>query len=222
MVSYRWPIPQSDAFPAEDCIVGKAGALLVDDFQLATWGMSSTPLLTTSSNGRTRLILNTCSDTTTLLALEPKTLAADWRGKGNGSGYASCIEGTFGGRRQIIGYDSVSLGGWDFETGVRLWNLRPPVKGDFNVPTPIAVSSDRLLVVSEGNGMRLYAFNDQGLLLEKPVAENDDIANDTVTPVVVAGKAYCTSDGAICQADVNEQLHVPGRWLILASINTYR
>ena len=60
------------------------------------------------------------------------------------------------------------------------------MEGDYNVPTPIAVDG-RLLVVTENNGARLYAFDGRGRIVPKPVAVNDALAPDTATPVVVDG-----------------------------------
>lgn len=205
---FRWTIPDPDAIPQTECIKGISTALLLDNFELVTWGLASTPLLASSSDGQARLIINTCSDTHTLLALDLESFTTHWQGAGNSTGYASCITGTFGGRRQIIGYDSHSLGGWDLDTGQRLWTVRPEVKGDFNVPTPLALDNNRLLVVTESNGMRIYAFDEQGVLHNHPVAINEDVATDTVTPVAVAGKAYCTSDGVLYQLDTNDDLNV--------------
>lgn len=203
---YCWQIPDTDVFPASDLIQGSSTALLVDDFELVTWGIASTPLLTENTDGLQRLIVNSCSASHTLLALEPETMTLQWSGTGRGTGYASCIIGKFGGRRQIVGYDSVSLGGWDPETGQRIWTVEPEVEGDFNVPTPVSIDNHRLLVVTESNGMRVYEFDRQGVLARRPEAVNEDVINDTVTPVVVAGRAYCTSDGALYQLDVNNGL----------------
>ena len=91
------------------------------------------------------------------------------------------IVGNFGGMRQIVGYDAVSLGGWDIADGHRVWTLIPPQKGDFNTPTPIAVDG-RLLVSSENNGTRLYDFDDCGVICQEPVAEHCDLAPDASTP----------------------------------------
>ncbi len=205
---YVWEIPTSDMFPPTECITGTSTALLTDDFKLATWGLSSTPLFTTSPNGTDRFIINTCSATHTLLALASESLTTQWTGAGQGSGYASCIVGSFGGRRQVVGYDSHTLGGWDVDTGERIWTIRPEVEGDYNVPTPVALDETRLLVVTESNGMRIYQFNGEGIPDGRPIAANEDITNDTVTPVAVAGKAYCTSDGTLYQLDTDNGLQV--------------
>jgi ABC-type phosphate/phosphonate transport system substrate-binding protein/outer membrane protein assembly factor BamB len=203
---YRWPLPVSDVFAPTACITGKSTGMLVDDFELVKWGVSSTPLLAGNANGEPRLICNICSASHTLLALDPGSFAVQWTGAGRSTGYASCIAGRWGGRQQVIGYDSCSLGGWDLETGQRIWSVSPAVEGDYNVPTPVAIDDQRILVISESNGTRVYAFDEHGVLRQDPVAVNLDVVNDTVTPVFVAGKVYCTSKGTLCQLDVEQGL----------------
>ena len=68
------------------------------------------------------------------------------------------------------------------------------MKGDFNVPTPIAVDG-KLLVSSENNGTRLYDFEDGGIIRPKPLAEHPDLAPDASTPVVLDGRVFgCRGD----------------------------
>jgi outer membrane protein assembly factor BamB len=102
-----------------------------------------------------------------------------------------------GGRRQIVGYDEQSLGGWNVRTGARLWKLTPPVEGDFNVPTPIAVDGS-LLVSTENNGTRLYRFDAEGRIVPEPAATFADLSPDTVTPVVTNGRVFGAKDGLHC------------------------
>ena len=99
--------------------------------------------------------------------------------------------------RQIVGHDRTTLGGWDPRSGRRLWTLTPPAGGDFNVPTPVVVG-DRLLVTTENNGTRLYAFDPQGRIRPQPVARYDDLAPDISTPVVVNGRVFCVWGDMYC------------------------
>jgi hypothetical protein len=82
------------------------------------------------------------------------------------------------------------------------------------VPTPVALDAERLLVVTESNGMRVYAFDPQGVLNGRPVAVNEDISHDTVSPVAVDGKAYCTSHGALYQVETS---HLKTTWTMVDS-----
>src|SRR5256885_9550403 len=108
--------------------------------------MSSTPVLVDDL-----LIVNPGGTNAALAALDCLTGRTRWTAPGSPAAYSAFICGEFGGRRQIVGYDQKSLGGWDVKTGMRLWRLLPAVQGDFNVPTPIAADSG-LIVSTENNG----------------------------------------------------------------------
>jgi len=167
---------------------------IVKDFgaELATWGMSSTPLVVDD-----KLIVNPGAKDASLVALDLNTGEVLWKTPGEPAAYASLILGTFGGLRQIVGYDAVSLGGWDPNTGQRLWELLPPVKGDFNVVTPINVDG-RVLLSTKNNGTRLYGFADDGRILSTPLAWNPSLTPDTSTPVAVNGLVFGCSEGLFC------------------------
>ena len=111
--------------------------------------------------------------------------------------YSSFIYGEFGGRRQIVGYDRRSLGGWDVKTGKRLWQLVPPAEGDFNVPTPIAVDGG-VIVSTENNGTRFYRFDESGRIISKPAAESTELSPNTATPVVTCGRVFGAHPGLCC------------------------
>ncbi len=166
---------------------------LVEDFQapLATWGYSSTPLVVDDL-----LIVNPGAPDAALVALERRTGATRWRSPGHPAAYASFVPATLGGVRQIVGYDAEGLGGWDPATGRRLWELVPDEQ-DFNVPTPIVLDG-RLLVATENNGTRLYAFDERGRIRPEPVARTRALRPDTSTPVVVNGLVFGCAGELVC------------------------
>ena len=151
---------------------------------LPKWGMCASPLVVDD-----KLIVNPGARDASLAALDRHSGKVVWRSAGPPAAYASFIVGRFGSRRQIVGYDAISLGGWDPESGKRLWTLIPPHKGDFNVPTPIDVGG-KLLVATENNGTRLYDFDQQGAIVRNPLAAFLDLAPDSSTPVVVGNKVF--------------------------------
>jgi outer membrane protein assembly factor BamB len=146
--------------------------------------MCSSPLLVDD-----KLIVNPGAKDASLVALDRLNGKLLWRTPGAPVAYASFVLGRFGGKRQIVGYDSLSLGGWDPETGKRLWILVPPSSGDFNVPTPIALEG-KLLVATENNGTRLYDFDREGKIIPQPLATFADLAPDSSSPVVVNGRVF--------------------------------
>jgi outer membrane protein assembly factor BamB len=156
------------------------------------WGTCSSPLVVDG-----KLIINPGGPEASIVALDPRTGVPLWQAPGDYHAYSSFIVATLGGQRQLVGYDRTTLGGWDLATGHRLWTLKPPYQGDFNVPTPVAVDG-KLLVATENNGTRLYGFNDAGGIIAEPLATNDDLAPDTASPVVVGQRVFCVSGRLYC------------------------
>jgi len=165
-------------------VVWRANVVKRFGAKLTQWGLCSTPLVVDD-----KLIVNPGAKDASLVALDRTTGKPLWKAPGRQPAYASLIVAELGGVRQIVGYDATTLGGWDIATGRRLWTLVPEEEGDFNVPTPIAVGG-RLLVTSENNGTRLYAFDAAGRIQPEPVARNHDLASDTQTPVVLSGRVF--------------------------------
>lgn len=157
-----------------------------------TWGFCSTPLLVDGL-----VVVNPGAPNASLTALDCKTGRTRWTTPGVPAAYASFICGDFGGRRQIVGYDKQSLGGWDLKSGARLWQLVPPAEGDFNVPTPIATEGG-VLVATENNGTRLYRFDGAGRILSEPAAQFAALSPDTSTPVVAGGRVFGADGGVFC------------------------
>lgn len=160
--------------------------------ELPTWGMCSPPLVVDDL-----LIVNPGSTNASLAALDCATGRTRWTSPGGPAAYAAFICAELGGRRQIVGYDQHSLGGWDARTGTRLWTLVPPAEGDFNVPTPIALDNG-LLVATENNGTRLYRFDPAGRIVPQPACTFAGLSPDTTTPVVTGGRVFGVSRGLHC------------------------
>ncbi len=158
------------------------------------WGVCDSPLV---ADGK--LIVAPGGKDAALVALDPKTGKPVWKTPGKPTGYGSFIAATLGGTFQVVGHDAETLGGWDAKSGKRLWTLKPERGGDFNVPTPIVVG-DKMLVTTENNGTRLFAFKADGTIEPKPLATHKKLAPDTHTPVVagdrlfgVCNRLYCLS-----------------------------
>lgn len=160
--------------------------------QLPTWGTCSSPLIVDDL-----LIVNPGGPKASLVALDLNKGHIRWKSPGAPAAYASFIAARLGGRTQIVGYDQNSLGGWDPKTGERLWKLVPPMEGDFNVPTPLVVG-ENLLVATENNGARLYAFNADGQIISKPIAAYAGLSPDTATPIAVNGRLFGCYLGLHC------------------------
>jgi outer membrane protein assembly factor BamB len=192
------------AFGDLHCVACDSGDLiwqrrLARDFQTPRleWGLTVTPLLAdgllvAQPGGR-----NGC-----LVALDAATGEDSWKTPGGKPGHAAFVTADVGGRRQVIGYDAKSLGGWDLRTGERLWSVTPPIDGDFQVPTPIVyqpeVGGPRLFVATENNGARLYAFRADGTIDSEPTSSFSRLAPDTHTPVILGDRVYGIHNGLYC------------------------
>jgi len=193
------------AFGDLHCVASDTGKVLwkkqlIKDFgaDLPKWGMTATPLLVDD-----KLIVNPGAEDASVVALDRKSGKVLWKSPGSAAAYAAFIFTNFGGRRQAVGYDTHSLGGWDVNTGKRMWQLVAPEKGDFNVPTPIAIA-DRLLVATENNGVRLYGFTGNGAKIRpKPQRQFNDLAPDMVSPVVYGGMVFGSHNAHLYCLDAN-------------------
>lgn len=167
---------------------------LVGEFHgtLPPWGTCSTPLIVDGL-----VIVNPGAPAAAVAALDADTGKTRWTAPGAQAAYASFIVVNAGGRRQLVGLDAQSAGGWDPRTGKRLWERRPARSGDFNVPTP--VHAERALIFSaESNGTRLYRLGTDGLPAAQPDAVFADLAPDTMTPVATAGRLFGVHRGLHC------------------------
>lgn len=158
-----------------------------DEFEpddVRKWGVCDSPLIVAG-----KLIVAPGAKDAAIVALDPKTGKPVWKAPGKPTGYGSFIAAKLGGRLQIVGHDAETLGGWDAASGKRLWSVKPERAGDFNVPTPIVVG-DKLLVTTENNGTRLFAFKADGTIDPKAAATNRRLAPDTHTPVVAGDRVF--------------------------------
>jgi outer membrane protein assembly factor BamB len=184
--------------------------------KLPIWGVCGSPLLVGH-----RIVVQPGAPTASIVALAADTGLQAWQSPGRPSGYSSMIYTNLGGKDQIVGYDETTLGGWDADSGQRLWELVPEFDGDFNVSTPLAVDG-RLFVATENNGSRLYHFDDQGQIIADPVGQFEFFAPDMHTPVAIGSHIFGIHERMVCldsrrQLDVCWQ-HEDGSFLRYASI----
>jgi len=166
--------------------------------KLLTWGSSSPPLIVDD-----KLIINPGAPDASLAALDRKTGRLIWKTSGHAAAYSAFVVGKLGGRRQVIGYDSASLGGWDPATGDRLWEHVPREGADFNVTTPL-IHADQLLLATENNGTRLHGFSPDGKINPKPALANGSLAPDTCSPVIVGDRVFATAYGEMYCLDLKD------------------
>lgn len=175
-----------------------------DEFDVTSkmpWGLCGSPLI---ADGR--LIVNPGGKLATLAALDPATGDVLWKTPGRPAGYGSFIAAELGGRKQLVGHDATTLGGWDLATGKRLWSVTPENENDFNVPTPL-VYRGKLLVSTENNGTRMFRFAADGKIEKTPIAACADLAPETHTPIVVGERLFGIRHEMFC-LDLKDNLKV--------------
>ncbi len=174
---------------------------ILDKFggELPTRGFCGTPLLVDGL-----IILQTSSKKAATVALDAKNGNVIWMAVGNPIAYGNLVCLKLGGIRQIIGLDALELRGWDIKTGRVLWNITVAQSEVFNVPTPIKIG-ENLLIANEMDGTRLYTFNTDGTIVNKPIAVNEDYCPDITSPIHMDNKIYLSSyDGLICLGATNK------------------
>jgi outer membrane protein assembly factor BamB len=156
-----------------------------------TWGHSGSPLVVSE-----RLILQPGGPEASLVGLDLDTGETLWQTPGLAASYASLLAVNLNGISQVVGYDQETMGGWDPETGKRLWSYQPERKGDFNVPT-ILQFEHYLIATTENNGTRLFKWDLAGKLELQPAAVNFDLAPDTHTPVISQGHVVGVNESLV-------------------------
>ncbi len=157
---------------------------LVEDLggKLPQWGFSVSPIFIDE-----QLIVQAGGLEASWVSLNPENGQVLWKSKGRSAAYASPIAIEYQGKKQLIGYDAISLGGWSTEDGKRLWEMKPEIPKDFNVPAPIIVLN-KICVVTENNGARVYSIVAPGGDYEyslKLEASSDLLSGDSHSPVRV-------------------------------------
>jgi outer membrane protein assembly factor BamB len=155
------------------------------------WGYTTSPLL---ADGK--LLVSPGGKGGPVVALDPQTGTTLWTGAGRGLNYANLSVGDFGGVAQVLGYDERTAGAWELKTGRRLWTLRTETAAGYVVPSPVTVG-DRLLLSSDQEGARLFAFDSAGAIQPRPAAVNEDVAPDVSTPTVWGDAILCASSGLV-------------------------
>lgn len=161
--------------------------------ELPTWGFCGTPLLIEDT-----LVLQTNCPTANLIGLNPQDGSELWRNAGQGLSYSSMIAvPNANATTTIVGYDAVSLGGWDPASGRRLWTFRPEHQGDFNVPTPI-FHKDQLWLSTENNGTRRYELQDSTKAPQLVATDDQLLRPDTHSPVLSENRLLGVWNGLHC------------------------
>ena len=156
--------------------------------ELPTWGHCTAPILVDG-----KLVCHPRN----VVALDAKTGKTVWVGPSAGPNYSTFLLATFGGVRQLIGYDARDVSGWGVKTGKRIWQMEVDNSNGYIVPGPVAVG-DQLLLATENEDTRLYGFDKKGRLIDTPLGETEELAPEMATPTVVGGLILGITEGLLC------------------------
>ncbi len=193
------------AFGHLHCLELKTGKVLWKRDLLAdfggkppTWGFCPSPMIDGD-----RLYTGTASTEAAVVALDRHTGKLLWKTPGAPMAHGAMLLDVFGGKRQLLGYDVDSMRGWDPETGRCLWTMPPLQTRDFNVPTPLKFG-EQITLSTENNGTRLHAFNADGTVRPRPIAQNDVLNPEISTPIIVNGLLFgVINDALMCLDPAN-------------------
>jgi hypothetical protein len=163
-------------------------------------GYAAAPLLVGDT-----LVVAPGGDAGSLVALNWRTGHVMWRTPGTPASDIPLVAAVLGGRRQIVGYDAASLGGWDALTGKRFWTLAVEAADRGRLFEPVAVG-DRLLVSDGKAGLHLHAFDGDSRIRPEPVASATDLGPIPTPPIVLDGLVVACGGEALHCLDAGDGL----------------
>jgi outer membrane protein assembly factor BamB len=128
-----------------------------------------------------------------IAAFDPSTGTERWTREVAGAGYASPIELTVGGVRQIVSLTTRSIVGVDSRTGILLWEFPFEDSWNENIVTPIATDTG-IIVSGVRQGTRALELTQSGGVWRATQSwHTPDIAMYMSSPVLVGGTVYAHS-----------------------------
>lgn len=100
---------------------------------------------------------------TALAALDPADGAVKWQAAAERASCATPQVVTLGGTEQVVHTSRNKVSGYSPADGAELWSYPLPMPGLTNVPSPLVLAGDRIVISGQGaNGMRLLAVTKAG------------------------------------------------------------
>jgi outer membrane protein assembly factor BamB len=154
------------------------------DAELPVWGYCSPMFLIEEG-----LVTNPGGSKAGLVCLNPENGEVVWTAEASAPNYAAPLHAEFGGQRQFMFYDDDGLRSVDPATGEELWLLEVYASSGYICPAPVKLGDDRLLLVDQDNGARIYNMVD-GKPEEEPAVESYDIYSELTTPFMLDDQVY--------------------------------
>jgi len=206
------------------CLDGRDGSVVweLDLFQLAgltqteaelavTWGRAGSPLIVSAAGGRWVVVpyggprdpSQANSPLGSLIALDALTGAVRWIGGNQQISYASPIEATLDGQRQIVSVNESTVSGHAIDDGSVLWEADWPgsSNGGANCSNPVVYGDDGILLgKGYGGGSQRLRINHAAPFenrVEVVWADGRVLKTKFTNAVLDGDYAYALSDGTL-------------------------
>lgn len=171
-----------------------------------TWGMSGSPLVYNKL-----VVVNPGAQAPqaadfALVALDRENGKRVWNAGTHKAGYASPMLATLGGKRQILIFDGVGVGGHDAETGAELWRYPWTTQEGINVAQPLVLGEDRVFI-SSGYGVGgavIQVEEKDGAWSAREIWKNILLRCRFTSPVLREGHIYGLNEGVLVCLDAKD------------------
>jgi outer membrane protein assembly factor BamB len=157
------------------------------------WGYSESPLIDGD-----RVIVMPGGRGASLVSLDKKTGAVQWKTGDDQAGYSSAILADVNGSKQVIVLSGESAFGAQEATGEILWRYNKISNRTANIATPIYKDGAVFLSTNYGTGCALLKLNPKGM---QEVYFNRDMMNHYSSSVLVDGTLYGYSNAFLSAMD---------------------
>ena len=159
------------------------------------WGYSESPLIDGD-----RVIVMPGGRGASLVSLDKRTGAVQWKTGNDHAGYSSAILADVNGNKQVIALSGSSAFGVQESTGEMLWHYTKVANNVANIATPIYSNGEVFLSSAYDTGCALLKLNGKGM---QEVYFNRDMMNHYSSSVLLDGTLYGYSNAFLTAMDFN-------------------
>lgn len=186
----------------EDDLLARCGTNAEDDKDLVMWGRAGSPLVVADLGLLVVPGGGPDEAATSLLAYDLTTGDIRWRGGNSQISYATPVEATLAGKRQIVSVNEEDVTGHDIKTGAVLWKHSWPgsSSGNATCSQPHVLPGDRILLTKGyGEGAEMIQIKEaDGKLVAESLWKNPRVLKTKFTNItIIADHAYGLSDGIL-------------------------
>jgi outer membrane protein assembly factor BamB len=176
---------------------------ILEDNDNVAWGMSGSPLVFDNAVVVSPGTQRSSAEGRALVAYDRLTGRELWRSGNTRAGYSSPMLATLAGQRQIVLFDGEELGGYDAQSGTKLWRFPWVTQQGINVAQPLVLEGDRLFVSSGyGVGCALLQIGESsGRWSARQIWHTKNLRCKFTSPILYQGFIYGLDDGILVCLD---------------------